>query len=71
MLVFDDSFVQWVENAGAATRYTLMITFWHPDLSWLERVFLGLVLRMGKAQRGRRFADVRFLQLDPTIDRPD
>lgn len=49
VLVFDDSFVHWVENAGAATRYTLMITFWHPDLSWLERVFLGLVLRMGKA----------------------
>lgn len=49
VLVFDDSFVHWVENAGAATRYTLMITFWHPDLSWPERVFLGLVLRMGKA----------------------
>ena len=46
MLVFDDSFVHWVENNGTAVRYTLMITFWHPDLTWIERLFLSRVLRL-------------------------
>lgn len=46
VLVFDDSFVHWVEHAGARTRYTLMITFWHPGLSRLERAFLGKVVRL-------------------------
>ena len=44
VLVFDDSFVHWVENGGAAVRYTLMITFWHPELNALERAFLGRVI---------------------------
>lgn len=44
--VFDDSFVHWVEHAGTRTRYTLMITFWHPELSALERLFLGTVVRL-------------------------
>lgn len=39
VLVFDDSFVHWVENSGAAVRYTLMVTFWHPDLNAAERAF--------------------------------
>lgn len=46
VLIFDDSFVHWVENQGVAVRYTLMITFWHPSLSWLERLFLSHVLRL-------------------------
>jgi aspartate beta-hydroxylase len=45
VLVFDDSFVHGVEHAGAQMRYTLMITFWHPELTWLERIFLKQVVR--------------------------
>lgn len=45
VLTFDDSFVHWVENAGTGVRCTLMITFWHPSLSRLERWFLGRILR--------------------------
>lgn len=37
--------VHWVENSGTLTRYTQMITFWHPDLSRLERAFLRQVVR--------------------------
>lgn len=47
VLVFDDSFVHWVEHAGSRVRYTLMVTFWHPELHALERGFLRLVLRTG------------------------
>jgi len=46
VLVFDDSFVHWVEHRGPRTRYTLMITFWHPDLSRLERALLGRIVRL-------------------------
>lgn len=46
VLVFDDSFVHWVEHAGSSTRYTLMITFWHPELNALERSLLRQVVRM-------------------------
>jgi aspartate beta-hydroxylase len=45
VLVFDDSFVHWVENGGTAVRYTLMITFWHPELNPLEREFLRRVVQ--------------------------
>jgi len=45
VLVFDDSFVHRVEHAGTRMRYTLMITFWHPELTWLERGFLRQVVR--------------------------
>ena len=45
VLVFDDSFVHGVENSGSAVRYTLMVTFWHPQLSFLERAFLRHVIR--------------------------
>jgi aspartyl/asparaginyl beta-hydroxylase (cupin superfamily) len=51
VLVFDDSFVHWVENAGAKRRYTLMITFWHPELTRLERAFLSQVIRLGARSR--------------------
>lgn len=46
VLAFDDSFVHWVQNSGSAIRYTLMITFWHPELSTLERHFLRQVMRI-------------------------
>ena len=45
VLVFDDSHVHWVENHSQHTRYTLMITFWHPQLSSLER---GLLARLAR-----------------------
>ena len=48
VLVFDDSFVHWVENTGVTIRYTLMITFWHPELNALERAFLKQVIRTGR-----------------------
>jgi aspartyl/asparaginyl beta-hydroxylase (cupin superfamily) len=47
VLVFDDSFVHWVDNVGSKRRYTLMITFWHPELSALERAFLSQVVKIG------------------------
>lgn len=47
VLVFDDSFVHWVEQAGSRVRHTLMVTFWHPELHALERGFLRLVLSTG------------------------
>jgi aspartyl/asparaginyl beta-hydroxylase (cupin superfamily) len=40
VLIFDDSYVHWVEHAGAAIRYTLMVTIWHPELNAAERAFL-------------------------------
>ena len=46
VLVFDDSFVHWVEHSGSRTRFTLMITFWHPELSAVERTLLRRVVRM-------------------------
>lgn len=46
VLVFDDSFVHWVEHGGSQTRYTLMITFWHPELSRVERAFLSRIVRL-------------------------
>lgn len=45
VLIFDDSFVHRVENGGTETRYTLMITFWHPELNVLERQLLYRVVR--------------------------
>ncbi|GEP61914.1 hypothetical protein RSO01_90800 [Reyranella soli] len=48
VLVFDDSFVHWVEHAGTQMRYTLMITFWHPELTWPERIFLKQVVRTAR-----------------------
>ena len=48
VLVFDDSFVHWVENTGVTVRYTLMITFWHPELNALERAFLKQVIRTAR-----------------------
>ncbi len=46
VLVFDDSYLHWVEHSGPRRRYSLMITFWHPDLSAAERAFLAQVVRM-------------------------
>lgn len=46
VLVFDDSFVHWVDNTGAERRYTLMITLWHPELNALERQLLYRAVRV-------------------------
>jgi aspartyl/asparaginyl beta-hydroxylase (cupin superfamily) len=43
LIGFDDTFLHWVEHTGTETRYTLMVTVWHPDLSALERGFLRAV----------------------------
>lgn len=45
VLVFDDSFVHGVGNFSSAVRYTLMVTFWHPQLTYFERAFLRQVIR--------------------------
>lgn len=45
VLVFDDSFVHWVHNDGTERRYSLMITFWHPELSALERQWMYGAIR--------------------------
>jgi aspartate beta-hydroxylase len=46
VLVFDDSYLHWVEHGGKETRCTLMITIWHPGLSRLERAYLDLAARL-------------------------
>jgi aspartyl/asparaginyl beta-hydroxylase (cupin superfamily) len=46
VLVFDDSFVHWVDNTSTERRYTLMITFWHPELNALERQMLFRAIRI-------------------------
>ena len=46
VLVFDDSYVHWVQHHGSQRRYTLMVTFWHPELAWNERLFLSCVVRL-------------------------
>lgn len=45
VFVFDDTFLHWVEHSGTQTRFTLMVTFWHPDLSPIERGFLRTVTK--------------------------
>lgn len=45
VLVFDDSFVHHVEHTGPGVRYTLMITFWHPELNALERSFFRRIVQ--------------------------
>ena len=45
VLVFDDSFVHWARNDGAEKRYTLMITFPHPELNLLERQLIRQSIR--------------------------
>ena len=54
VVVFDDSFVHWVENGGTGVRYTLMITFWPPSLSWPERWFLSRAVQMRPSQATAR-----------------
>jgi aspartyl/asparaginyl beta-hydroxylase (cupin superfamily) len=48
VLVFDDSYVHWVEHTGPRTRYTLMVSLWHPQLNAMERAFLRQVSRFMK-----------------------
>jgi aspartyl/asparaginyl beta-hydroxylase (cupin superfamily) len=48
VVIFDDSFVHWVHNGSARRRFTLMITFWHPELSALERLFLRKIVQLAK-----------------------
>jgi len=45
VLVFDDSFVHWVEHLGHQVRFTLMITVWHPELNGIERGLIAGLLR--------------------------
>lgn len=45
VLVFDDSFVHWVQNDGTEKRYTLMLTFPHPELNLLERELIYRAIR--------------------------
>jgi beta-hydroxylase len=44
VVIFDDSFVHWAANNGTRTRYTLIITFWHPELTFLERALLNRLI---------------------------
>jgi aspartyl/asparaginyl beta-hydroxylase (cupin superfamily) len=45
VLIFDDSFIHSASNHGSRTRYTLMITFWHPELNSLEISVLKQAVR--------------------------
>jgi aspartyl/asparaginyl beta-hydroxylase (cupin superfamily) len=44
-VILDDSFVHSVVHRGERTRYSLMITLWHYDLTPIERGALKLILR--------------------------
>jgi hypothetical protein len=44
VLILDDSFVHWVEHTGSKTRYTFMITLWHPELNGVERALLSAMI---------------------------
>ncbi len=46
VLVFDDSYVHWVRHGGSDTRYTLMVTLWHPEINFAERAFLSVAARL-------------------------
>jgi aspartyl/asparaginyl beta-hydroxylase (cupin superfamily) len=43
-LILDDSFVHSVVHGGTKTRVTLMITFWHPGITTLERRALRVIM---------------------------
>jgi aspartyl/asparaginyl beta-hydroxylase (cupin superfamily) len=45
VLIFDDSYVHWVEHTGDKLRYTLMVTFWHPEMNIFERALLAALLK--------------------------
>lgn len=51
VLVFDDSYVHWVSHEGARRRFTLMVTFWHPELAWNERLLMSCVVRLAPGSR--------------------
>ena len=44
-LILDDSFIHGVKNTGDKSRYTLMISFWHPELSKFEKIILNLLYK--------------------------
>jgi len=43
-IILDDSFVHSIVHNGPAIRYSLMITFWHPDLNAIERAAIRFTL---------------------------
>jgi hypothetical protein len=45
VVIFDDSFVHWVEHRGQQLRCTLMVTFWHPELNGAERSLISALLK--------------------------
>jgi aspartyl/asparaginyl beta-hydroxylase (cupin superfamily) len=45
VLIFDDSYVHWVGHTGEKLRYTLMVTFWHPDLNAIERAMIAALFK--------------------------
>lgn len=54
-LILDDSFIHGAKNSGETPRYTLMFSFWHPDLSRLEikilQYFYKVFSSMGSEQK--------------------
>ena len=44
-LILDDSFIHGVKNTDDKSRYTLMISFWHPELSKFEKIILNLLYK--------------------------
>ena len=49
VLTFDDSYIHWVRHDGPRRRFTLMVTFWHPELTWNERLLLSCLVRLAPA----------------------
>lgn len=52
-LVFDDSFEHEVWNRGSATRFILLVDFWHPDLSDVEIHVLNQIENVMGSARSR------------------
>jgi aspartyl/asparaginyl beta-hydroxylase (cupin superfamily) len=44
-LILDDSFVHFARNDSDKIRFTLMITFWHPQMNGLEKKFVNFVAK--------------------------
>ena len=48
VLLLDDSFIHGVKNSNTQSRYTLMISCWHPELTKLDIALLKQFYKIAK-----------------------
>ena len=66
VIVFDDSFEHEVWNRSAETRWVLIVDFWHPELTPVERKALA---RLSYFRRKERSLRARTLRLAKDAER--